>query len=52
MMTIQQEIYWIIFIIKTIIRSLVYIYTTFPQQISFVGKFKEDDGLALILTAE
>ena len=56
-MTIQQEIYQIIFIIKNIINSLVQIYqdkqipnTSIPQQINFIGKLEEEynDGGATI----
>ena len=49
MMTIQQKIYWIICIIKFIIKSLEKIYLNIPQQINFVGKLEEDDGATMFL---
>ena len=57
MMNIQQEIYWIICIIKIIINSLVKIYqdkknSSICQQISYTGKLKEDDGATMFFIAE
>ena len=55
MMTIQQEIYLMICIIKNIKNALVDIYqdlsrnTSIPQKINFVGKLEENDGTAMFL---
>ena len=56
MLTIQQEIYWIICIIKVIKNSLHRFNKTkntiIPNQIYFTGKTEGDDGAKMILIAE
>ena len=54
MMTIQEEIYQIICIIKVIVNTLVEIYQDkqYEQQINFIGKLKEDDGTIVSFIAE
>ena len=54
MMTIQEEIYQIICIIKVIVNTLVEIYqdNQYEQQINFIGKLKEDDGTIVSFIAE
>ena len=54
MMTIQEEIYQIICIIKVIVNTLVEIYQDkqYEQQIDFIGKLKEDDGAIVSFIAE
>ena len=56
-MIIQQEIYQIICIIKNNVNSLAQIYqdkpnTSIPQQINFVEKLEEDDGVTMFFIAE
>ena len=55
MMTIQQEIYQIICIIKIIIKLLVQSYQvhkSIPKNINFIGKFEDDDGATMFFIAE
>ena len=54
MMTIQEEIYQIICIIKIVVNTLVEIYQDeqYEQQSNFIGKLKEDDGAIVFFIAE
>ena len=55
MMTIQQEIYQIICIIKIIIKLLVQSYQvhkSIPKNIDFIRKLKDDDGATMFFIAE
>ena len=57
LMTVQQEIYQIICIIKNITNPLAQIYqdqtnTSTLQQIKFTGKLEEDDSAAMLFIDE
>ena len=58
MTTLQQEIYWIISNIKTIINLLALIYqkkkknANNPKQINYTGKLEEDDDVTIFFIAE
>ena len=57
MMTIQQEIYYIIFSIKNITNLFAQIYQdklihSIPQQINFAGKFEGVDGATMFFIVE